>query len=217
MLQHCNAILTVYRLIALGFDVNYQNMEDSQFYLNTPLINAIDFDCNELVEVLLANGANPSIRCASMTALQVAASVGSISTAASLIQWGADVSSSAVTSDPSESSLGLALSNGNMNIARMLLQCCCTGTCRPADVDSFVESLGLEQYCIDEEVTEIKDLLMRNCSNARPLMLLCRSTITHTFMRNDKSLSHVAELSLPTKLKNFIRFKELDCYKYMDP
>ena len=206
----------VYRLVALGFDPNYRNLEDSEYYLNTPLMNAIDFDCIELVEVLLASGADAGIHCGSLSALEVAASVGSIGSVASLIQWGADVSRPPKR-DPSESALGLALANGNMNIARLLLECGCTLTNQPLDAHTSVDAFDLENYCMDEEIEEIKTLLAFNTSNARPLMCACRDVIISRIKVNARPLSAVVELPLPSKLKSFLRYKELDSFKFMEP
>ena len=175
-----------------------------------PLMQAVEFECLELMEVLLSHGAETEPSDVETSPLQQATCNGCLSACVVLIQWGADIN---VRSEGSLQTLPLyfALDSCNMAIAKMLLECWC-------DVPMF---FLLTSQCDlieddDDEDGSIRTLMTRNARNTKPLSSLCRTCILTRMRTCQRTRNDVKSLPLPTKLERFLRFEELETLKLAD-
>ena len=205
--MHCN-FDSVCRLVGLGYDVNRSGFTRG-YSERRPLAQAVEFECLELMEVLLAHGADTELLDGDSSALQLAACNGCLAATAVLIQWGTNIN---VTSLGSSQTLPLyfALISCNLAIAKLLLECWCHVPLAFLHADDF----DLDANCLDEEETdELTALLQRNATCAKPLAILCRTCIVSRMRTCRKTRDDIKYLPLPSKLQRFLRFEELDSAK----
>ena len=178
--------------------------------VSTPLLIAVEMECIPLAEVLLQSGADVDVFDPSGTPLHNCCCNGSIGSAAALIQWGANLNITTRNSE-TETPLCLALSNGSMDIAQMLLHCGCEVK------EDILEEIDLESFCSLAEQEMLEGLILTSAHSSRSLKMYCRSFLYRYFKKHRiLPISRFSELPLPRELIDYLRYKDLDCYKFLD-
>lgn len=178
----------------------------------SPLEHAVEMGCIPLIEVLLQNGARIDTRKVGDSLLHLCALADLTDVAATLIQWGADIYAQSDNTGCS-SPLSCAIFMENYEFAKLFLAFGCK--VEEGLKEHMYKVVESEEDILDDDDIKIVEETLKMAENPLRLKNLCRFQILDSIKSANRSVTKCLSLPLPKDLINYLRFQELDPFKYM--